>query len=58
MDFGIETIKGETKIKSIIETDLSRALSIIDLTGLDKNDMKKIKELIECNFDKKMKEKL
>ena len=58
MDFGIETIKGETKIKSIIETDLSRALSIIDLTGLDKNDMKKIKELIECNFDNKMKEKL
>ena len=31
-DFYIETIKGETKIKSIIETDLNRALSIIELT--------------------------
>ena len=58
MNFDIQTIKGKTKIKSIIESDLNRALSIIDLTGLDKNDMKKIKELIECNFDKKRKESL
>ena len=58
IDFGIETIKGETKIKSIIEADLNRALSIIDLTGLDKNDMIKIKELIQCNFDNKIREKL
>ena len=46
-DFYIETIKGETKIKSIIETDLNRALSIIDLTELGKNDMKDIELLIE-----------
>ena len=58
IDFGIETIKGETQIKSIIETDLNRALSIVDLTGLDKNDMIKIKELIECNFNNKIREKL
>ena len=33
-DFYIETIKGETKIKSIIENDINTCLSIIDLTGL------------------------
>ena len=58
MNFDVETIKGETKIKSIIETDMNRALSIIDLTGFDKNDMKKIKELIESNFDQKRKKDL
>ena len=56
MNFDVETIKGETKIKSIIETDMNRALEIIDLTGLDKNDVKEIKELIECNFDTKKKQ--
>ena len=54
-DFYIETIKGETKIKSIIETDLNRALSIIDLTELGKNDMKDIELLIESQFDKEKK---
>ena len=54
-DFEIETIKGETKIKSIIETDINQALSIIDLSGLDKNDMKQIETLIESNFDEKKK---
>ena len=50
-DFYIETIKGETKIKSIIESDIIRALSIIDLTQLEKNDMKDIELLIEAQFD-------
>ena len=36
-DFYIETIKGETKIKSIIEKDINTCLSIIDLTGLEKS---------------------
>ena len=54
-DFYIETIKGETKIKSIIETDLNRALSIIDLTEIGKNDMKDIELLIESQFDKEKK---
>ena len=54
-DFEIETIKGETKIKSIIETNINQALSIIDLSGLDKNDMKEIETLIESNFNEKKK---
>ena len=58
LDFDVETIKGETKIKSIIETDMNRALSIVDLTGLDKNDMKEIKELIESHFDSQTKKNL
>ena len=57
-DFDIETIKGETKIKSIIETDLNLALSILDLNGLDKNDMKEIEELLESHFDKKKKKSM
>ena len=55
-DFYIETIKGETKIKSIIENDINRALSIIDLTGLEKNDMKDIELLIESQFDEEKKQ--
>ena len=58
VDFDIETIKGETKIKSIIETDINLALSILDLSGLDKNDMKEIEKLIESQFDRKKKEYL
>ena len=54
-DFYIETIKGETKIKSIIENDVNRALSIIDLNGLEKNDIKDIELLIESQFDEKKK---
>jgi len=50
-DFYIETIKGETKIKSIIETDLNMALSILDLNGFEKNDMKDLELLIESQFD-------
>ena len=50
-DFYIETIKGETKIKSIIEADLNRALSIVDLTGIEKSDMREIELLIESQFD-------
>ena len=57
-DFDIETIKGETKIKSIIETDINQALSILDLSGLDKNDLKEIETLIESHFDQKKKESL
>ena len=54
-DFYIETIKGETKIKSIIENDINRALSIIDLTELEKNDIKDIELLIESQFDEEKK---
>ena len=57
-DFDIETIKGETKIKSIIETDINTALSLLDLSGLDKNDMKEIEQLIESEFDSKKKKSL
>ena len=55
-DFYIETIKGETTIKSIIESDINTALSILDLTGFEKNDMKDIELLIESQFDKKKKQ--
>ena len=37
---------------------MNRALSIVDLTGLDINDVKEIKELIESNFDPKKRELL
>ena len=57
-DFYIETIKGETKIKSIIESEVNTCLSIIDLTGLEKNDMKDIELLIESQFDKEKKRSL
>ena len=57
-DFEIETIKGKTKIKSIIETDLNLALSIIDLSGLNKSDMVEIEKLIESQFDTKKMEKI
>jgi hypothetical protein len=52
-DFYIETIKGETTIKSIIETDINTSLSILDLSGFEKNDMKDIELLIESQFDEK-----
>ena len=55
-DFYIETIKGETIIKSIIESDINTALSILDLSGFEKNDMKDIELLIESQFDKKKKQ--
>jgi hypothetical protein len=58
MDFEIETIKGETKIKSIIESDINLALSIIDLSGLDKNDMKEIEKLIKSYFNSKNKQSI
>ena len=54
-DFYIETIKGETRIKSIIEKDLNTCLSIVDLSGLEKSDMKDIELLIESNFDEEKK---
>ena len=54
-DFYIETIKGETRIKSIIETDVNTALSIVDLTGFEKNDMKDLELLIESQFDEEKK---
>jgi hypothetical protein len=57
-DFYIETIKGETSIKSILETDVNTCLSIIDLTGFEKNDMKDIELLIKSQFDEKKKEEL
>ena len=57
-DFYIETIKGETKIKSIIETDINRALSIIDLTEIEKSDMRDIELLIESQFDENKKKYL
>ena len=57
-DFYIETIKGETKIKSIIEKDINTCLSIIDLTGLEKTDMKDIETIIESNFDEEKRKEL
>ena len=36
-DYDIETIKGKTEIKSIIENDIDRALDILKLDNLDKN---------------------
>ena len=52
-DFDIETIKGETKIKSIIENDVNRLLSIVDLEHFDKEDLKSIELLLEAHFDEK-----
>ena len=57
-DFYIETIKGETKIKSIIETDVNTYLSIVDLTRLEKSDMKDIELLIESQFNEEKKKVL
>ena len=54
-DFYIETIKGETSIKSIIEADIDRALSIVDLTCLEQSDMKDIEILIESQFNEEIK---
>ena len=50
-DFDIETIKGETKIKSIIENDVNRLLNITDLEHFDKEDLKSIELLFEAHFD-------
>ena len=52
-DFDIETIKGETKIKSIIENDVNRMLNVTDLAHFDKEDLKKIELLFEAHFDEK-----
>ena len=52
-DFDIETIKGETKIKSIIENDVNRLLNITDLQHFDKEDLKTIELLFEAHFDEK-----
>ena len=52
-DFDIETIKGETKIKSIIEHDVNRLLNITDLEHFDKEDLKNIELLFEAHFDEK-----
>ena len=52
-DFDIETIKGETKIKSIIEHDVNRLLNITDLEHFDKEDLKSIELLFEAHFDEK-----
>ena len=52
-DFDIETIKGETKIKSIIEHDANRLLNITDLEHFDKEDLKTIELLFEAHFDEK-----
>ena len=52
-DFDIETIKGETKIKSIIENDVNRLLNITDLQHFDKEDLKSIELLFEAHFDEK-----
>ena len=54
-DFDIETIKGETKIKSIIENDVNRLLNITDLEHFNKDDLKSIELLFEAHFDKKKK---
>ena len=52
-DFDIETIKGETKIKSIIENDVNRLLNITDLEHFDKEDLKSIELMFEAHFDEK-----
>jgi len=52
-DFDIETIKGETKIKSIIEHDVNRLLNITDLEHFDKEDLKNIELMFEAHFDEK-----
>ena len=55
-DFDIDTIKGDTQIKSVIENDLNRGLNILDLTKIDKNKMKHILLIIETGFDKSKKQ--
>ena len=52
-DFDIETIKGETKIKSIIEHDVNRLLNITDLEHFDKEDLKSIELMFEAHSDEK-----
>ena len=52
-DFDIETIKGETKIKSLIENDVDRLLNITDLEHFDKEDLKSIELLFEAHFNEK-----
>ena len=54
-DFDIETIKGETKIKSIIENDVNRLLNVTDLEHFDKEDLKSIELLFEANYDEQKK---
>ena len=55
IDFDIETIQGEVKIKSIIENKLNLVLKILDLENIDKAKMKEIELIIEANFDKNKK---
>ena len=52
-DFDIEIIKGETKIKSLIENDINRLLNITDLNHFDKEDLKILELLFESHFDEK-----
>ena len=52
-NFDIETIKGETKIKSIIENDVNRLLNITDLEHFDKEDLKSVELMFEAHFDEK-----
>ena len=58
VDFDIETIQGEVKIKSIIENKLNLVLKILDLNNIDKTKMKEIELIIEANFDKNKKKLL
>ena len=58
IDFDIETIQGEVKIKSVIENKLNLVLKILDLEKIDKATMKEIELIIEAHFDEDKKKEL
>ena len=55
IDFDIETIQGEVKIKSVIENKLNLVLKILDLENIDKQRMKEIELIIQAHFDENKK---
>ena len=55
-DFDVETIKGQTRIKSNIEDDINRAFAILKLDNITESNMTDIELILLSYFDPKKKE--
>ena len=53
-DYDMETIKGETKIKSIIENNVNKFLEIVSLSDFDKDELKKVLRIFKEFFDPRL----
>ena len=58
VDFDVETIKGQIRIKSNIENDINRAFAILKLDNITENDMKDIELILLSYFDPKKKRRI